>query len=610
MDSEPESVAGRPGKPALWRSSLALSAIGLGAAAILLASMAASAWWVVRCERENLEEARADQSSSIGLVLARSAEVLLADGQVSAVRRIVAETAQVCRLERCRILLPNGQVLADSSPSGITIRELPARWPGTASAAGGPGLRAFALDIPDRGAARLEITAPTSPPQGACWSTEAGLGAICSVGLLAVILLDRRVRSGLQGIGAVRQALLVRASGQTAPEALEVNPDWGPEARAWNSLLRQESECGRRVAFDNARELLQSRTGQCDHLAAACDALSQGLVLVGANLQAEYVNGAAAVLLQNKREQMISAPIADFIHDERVLAAAKNATVGQMHRRTIVEVQRPEEDGGGWLRFVVRPVRRGDWGVAMIIIEDITQQRVAEEARNSFVAQATHELRTPLTNIRLYAEMAIDEGKDDPVVRANCLNIINQEVFRLDRMVGDILSIAEIEAGTLTLLKDDVRPEELLAEVETDYAAQARQKGIQLTFQRPPKLPIMKGDRDKIRLGLHNLIGNALKYTPTGGQVTVTASVDQGRFVVDVADTGIGINEEDAQRVFEKFYRARDRRVSQIKGSGLGLAIARACLRLHGGDITVQSELEKGSTFTLWLPLTEVTSEK
>jgi signal transduction histidine kinase len=602
MDIEPVAVAGPLNRSARWRNDLRFAAIGLGAAAILLAAMGGSAWWAVRCERAGLEQAREEQFSSVGLVLAHNAEVLLADGHVSAVRRIVAESAQVAGLERCRILLPGGEVLADSHPSGITVRELPAKWPGTASAAGGPGVRAFAMDVPERGSLRLEISGQTAPPAGAFWFTEAGLGAICSVGLLAVVVLDRRVRSGLQGIRAVRQALLARAGGQTAPEALEVNPGWGPEAEAWNSLLHEGQECARHAAFENTREMLQGRSDSCNHLAAACDALSQGLVLIGADLQAEYVNGAAAVLLQGKREQMIAVPIAAFIHDERVLAAAQGATAGQMHRRTIVEVQRPEADGGGWLRFVVRPVRRGDWGVAMIIIEDITQQRVAEEARNSFVAQATHELRTPLTNIRLHAEMAIDEGKDDPVVRADSLNIINQEVFRLDRMVGDILSIAQIEAGSLTLKKDDVRPEELLAELEGDYAVQARQKGLQLTFNRPPKLPVMSGDRDKIRLALHNLIGNAMKYTPAGGQVTVTASVDQGRFVVDVADTGLGIGEEDAQRVFEKFYRARDRRVAQIKGSGLGLAIAREIVRLHGGDITVQSELEKGSTFTLWLP--------
>jgi two-component system phosphate regulon sensor histidine kinase PhoR len=252
--------------------------------------------------------------------------------------------------------------------------------------------------------------------------------------------------------------------------------------------------------------------------------------------------------------------------------------------------------------------RRGDAGAAMIVIEDITQQRVADQSRHAFVAQATHELRTPLTNIRLYAEMALDEGKQDTAVVSNCLNVINQETFRLDRIVGDILAIAEIEAGTMSLQQDDVRLEELFLELRTDYAAQADEAKIKLLFNLPPKLPIIKGDREKIRLAIHNLLGNALKYTPAGGQVTVGAAIDRGRLVVDVTDTGIGMSEEDSQRVFEKFYRAKDPRVGQIKGSGLGLAIAREVIRLHGGDITVHSIPDKGSTFTLSLPIAEETA--
>jgi signal transduction histidine kinase len=322
-------------------------------------------------------------------------------------------------------------------------------------------------------------------------------------------------------------------------------------------------------------------------------------------LRAEYVNGAAAVLLQSKREEMLTSPISAFIQDKRVLDAAQNAAGGQMMRRTIVEVQRSGQASNGLLRFIVRPVRRGDLGVAMIIIEDITQQRVAEESRNAFLAQATHELRTPLTNIRLYTEMALDEGKDNPEIRANSLNIINQEVFRLDRMVNDILSISEIEAGTFSLRKDDVRLEDLFKQIREDYTAQAAQKQITMTFNFPPKLPVIKADKDKINLALHNLLGNALKYTPNGGQVNVTISADRGRLTVDVADSGIGISEEDCQRVFEKFYRAKDARVAQIKGSGLGLAIAREVIRLHGGDITVHSIPDKGSTFTLAMPIPE-----
>ena len=151
-----------------------------------------------------------------------------------------------------------------------------------------------------------------------------------------------------------------------------------------------------------------------------------------------------------------------------MLAAVKEVAAGTMRRRTVIDVERaaanPAEqrpprapEAGGVLRFSVRPVRREDAASAMLTIEDITQQKVAEEARHAFVAQATHELRTPLTNIRLYVETAIDDGENDPATRAKCLNVINGETRRLERIVGEMLSVAEIEAGSFKLKTDDVR---------------------------------------------------------------------------------------------------------------------------------------------------------
>jgi signal transduction histidine kinase len=248
-------------------------------------------------------------------------------------------------------------------------------------------------------------------------------------------------------------------------------------------------------------------------------------------------------------------------------------------------------------------VRKDDTSASVVVmIEDVTQQRVADEARNSFVAQATHELRTPLTNIRLYIEQAIEVGDADPAMRSKCLDVINSESRRLERIVGDMLSVSEMEAGSFKLREGDVRLETVFEELKTDFGPQAQEKHQDLKFELPPKLPAIKGDRDKIVLALHNLIGNALKYTPENGKVTVHVEVDARRMVVEVTDTGIGINPEETELIFEKFYRAKDKRVSDITGTGLGLALAREVVRLHGGDISVRSELNKGSTFTLSVP--------
>jgi signal transduction histidine kinase len=325
-------------------------------------------------------------------------------------------------------------------------------------------------------------------------------------------------------------------------------------------------------------------------------------VLVDDRLNVKYANGAAAIFLRAKRESLPGTSIQDHVKDSEVLESLRAVAGGGVRRRAIVEVSRPESQGGGVLRISVRPVRKDDSAAALLTIEDITQQRVADEARNAFVAQATHELRTPLTNIRLYVEQAIEAG-DDNAVRTRALDVINQESRRLERIVGDMLSVSEIEAGSFKLRAGDVRLETMFDDLKAEYAAQAKEKNLNLSLHLPPKLPVLRGDRDKIVLALHNLIGNALKYTPEGGKVDVKVDADEQRLQVEVADTGIGISPEETDLIFEKFYRAKDKRVSAITGTGLGLALAREVVRMHGGDIAVRSQLDQGSTFTLTLPI-------
>jgi signal transduction histidine kinase len=273
--------------------------------------------------------------------------------------------------------------------------------------------------------------------------------------------------------------------------------------------------------------------------------------------------------------------------------------------RVLLEVEVATSAGTTVLQFTVRPFQVEDQRLVVVTIEDITQARLADASRRSFLAQAAHELRTPLTSIQLYAEGALGQGADVSKGIAESLNVINEEARRLAQIVSQVLSIAEIEAGSLRLRRDDLRLDALFTQLKSEHKGPAAEKKIRLVFDLPPKLPVVKADRDKVAMALHNLMGNALKYTPEGGSVTVTATLDAGVLRVDVTDTGIGISPEDQGRIFQKFCRANDPRVAEITGSGLGLAIAREVVRLHGGDIQVQSELDHGSTFTLTLPIVE-----
>lgn len=588
-----------------------IASAGITLAALLLALMAGMAWWTVGSERRASAAARIEQVRAIGHVLSRSAESLLAAQEMTALRRLVGEVTSRYDLTSCRIILSDGTVIASSDTSEVTVPALPATWmrvrlldDALPAPDEGQCAASFRLNVPGRGDADLEITAPTAHPPRSGWETQAGLGMFGAASMVVLLFVYRHMRSRVRALGAIREALLAIEGGETVASVLQVSTDLGIEARAWNEVIAAREKLRRQDVSGRAKEVLGNRGEARSDLSAACDAMSHGLVLVGEGDTVTYANGAAAVFLRASKEDLIGSSVDRHLHVDSVLRAIKDTVGGTVRRRTVVDVERKDDaHGSGVLRFSVRPVRRDDAASAMVTIEDVTQQKVAEEARHAFVAHTTHELRTPLTNIRLYVETAIDDGEADPATRAKCLNVINAETRRLERIVGEMLSMAEIEAGSFKLKADDVRLETFFDELAADYLPQAAEKRITLDLKLPPKLPVIRGDRDKITLALHNLVGNALKYTPDGGRVTIGVETDGKHVAVSVADTGIGINSEDAEHIFERFYRAKDPRVVKITGTGLGLTLAREVIRMHGGDITVESKLDQGSTFTMTLPM-------
>ncbi len=362
------------------------------------------------------------------------------------------------------------------------------------------------------------------------------------------------------------------------------------------------------TAIQQVKEVVHGRSGACDGLEAAFDAIPYGLVLVNDRMRIDHINGAAAIFLQAERDALIHTDISEAVKDRGITTAVREAAEGSASRRAVVEVERNGSLTSGVLRFTIAPTRHDNAHSALVMIEDVTQQRVAGAAITSFLAKAAHELRTPLTNIRLYVEEALEHCDGDATATSRCLNVMNDEIQRLDRTVSEILSVSQIEAGSFELQRDDVNVGTMLRQLEADHEVQAREQNIALEFDLPPKLPVIQADRDKIALALHNLVGNALKYTSAGGRVNVTATVERGQLSVGVTDTGLGIGPDELERVFERFYRSRNPLAAKVKGSGLGLPIAREVARLHGGDIAVESELGKGSTFTLTLPIAEEAS--
>ncbi|MEM6750102.1 MAG: ATP-binding protein [Planctomycetota bacterium] len=437
------------------------------------------------------------------------------------------------------------------------------------------------------------------------WLVPAGL---VSAALLTIVLAYRHARSRSVALGRVRDALLTRAAGETEASALRLGGADDAESHAWNALIDRLDELESRALVQDATPGRLEDRGAAGQLQVACETLPEGMLLVNAEGMVTYANRAAATLLGAAVAEMVGAPARAVLPDSDVADAVERTGAEGSARRTTFEIDRTGDEDpaapSAVLRLVVRPVRPGDGGVAMVIIEDITQHRVAAESRRSFVAHATHELRTPLTNIRLYAESAFEAEADDESVRRS-LNVINQEARRLETIVGDMLSLSEIEAGGRALRVDDVPLASVLEQLKVEFAPQADDAGLEWVLELPPKLPPVRGDREKLTVAVHNLAGNAVKYTPEGGRVTVSVRHEGAWLSIDVSDTGIGISEEDQAQLFQRFFRAEDKQVRAIQGTGLGLALAREVVRLHEGDITVTSTPGQGSTFTVTLPVAE-----
>ncbi|TWU59890.1 Sensor histidine kinase YycG [Rubripirellula tenax] len=246
--------------------------------------------------------------------------------------------------------------------------------------------------------------------------------------------------------------------------------------------------------------------------------------------------------------------------------------------------------------------RRGDVeGLAWILL-DITQQRLATEARDDFLMTATHELRTPLTNLQAYAE-ALQQCDDLQVDRQKeFCNVINSEANRLGRLIDQLLTVSQMEAGSMVVNRHQLDVLPLVTYAAEQLTAQAEQKSIAIVTRVLAKSPVVYGDRDKLLATLVNLLGNAIKYTPDGGEVVLRVASDERWIRIDIEDNGPGIPEDEQPKVFDKFYRCVATRESTERGNGLGLAFAREVARLHGGDLDLRSTLGEGSVFTLRLP--------
>jgi two-component system, OmpR family, phosphate regulon sensor histidine kinase PhoR len=245
----------------------------------------------------------------------------------------------------------------------------------------------------------------------------------------------------------------------------------------------------------------------------------------------------------------------------------------------------------------------GDRTGVVMVLHDVTALRQLERVRTEFVANVSHELRTPLTAIQGYLETLLSGALEERENARRFLEIVLRHSERLGRLLNDLTDLSNIELGKVTLRRESVRVAEVVASVLAIMGPRAAQTRVAVTANILAALPAVSADRDRLVQVLINLVDNAVKYTPEGGSVTVTAhDVGDGTIEVVVADTGIGIPPADLPRITERFYRVDKARSRELGGTGLGLAIVKHLVVAHGGELRIESEPERGTTVRFTLP--------
>jgi two-component system phosphate regulon sensor histidine kinase PhoR len=392
----------------------------------------------------------------------------------------------------------------------------------------------------------------------------------------------------LARLAAAGEALVAGAYDHRLPVKATGNTDFDAIARAL-------SEAAQRLARSE-RQLRSTSQTQ----ATVLEGMTESVIAVDRSAHVLFANASAGRLLGFLPQRVEGLPLLEAVRSHELRDAVQRAIrsgrlttceltwrVGSARSFDVLATPLPGEPPPG----------------VVLVLRDVSELKRLERMRHQFIANVSHELKTPLTSIRAYAETLLSGARNDAIHCERFLRRIDEQASRLQELILDMLSLARIEAGQLSLDLADVSVSRVVRRCLADYEPQAVARELVLENLVADGAVRVHADEEALRQILSNLIDNAVKYTPPGGRVSIRCHANGQMADIDVTDTGVGIAPEHHDRLFERFYRVDKARSRELGGTGLGLAIVKHLAQAMGGSVSVRSEVQKGSTFSVRLPL-------
>jgi len=354
-------------------------------------------------------------------------------------------------------------------------------------------------------------------------------------------------------------------------------------------------------AINAMRVQLRAQYGRLDterkKLVAVLKQLSDGVMIVDEMGKVQMVNPAAQRMFSVKEGDALDRSLPSVVRHHQIIDLWRKCLESGENQVTSLEVP------GKHQIFQVEaiPLVHTLPGSVLLVVNDLTHLRRLETVRRDFISNISHELRTPLASLKALAETLQESALDDPPAARRFLNRIEAEVDALSLMVQELLELSRIESGKVPLELKPVPPQDLLTSAIERLQLQSENSGIQVQLHCPADLPLVLADPPRIEQVVVNLLHNAIKFTPAGGNITLSAESSEDIILFSIKDTGSGISAEDLPRIFERFFKAD--RARSGGGTGLGLAISHHLVEAHGGRIWAESLEGHGSTFYFTIPV-------
>ena len=404
-------------------------------------------------------------------------------------------------------------------------------------------------------------------------------------GVLAIALARALARSTAHSIRTTADGARRLADGdlehRLEPSSLDETQDL---ANAFNRMA------------DVVHQMVRDLESEQGLLAIAMDTMADGVIVLDPENRIRLINRAAEWFAAADRQDSLGRPLSEVVRDHELLQlAARSSETRQIQQAEIMLLHQRR-----FLNVIATPIS-GERGEGVLLtLQDVTRLRQVETTRREFVSNVSHELRSPLASVRAMVETLEGGALRDQEVAFDFLSRIEIDIKRMTTLVDELLELSRLESGQMPVHLAPLSVGEVAGETVARFMGSAAAAGVKLHMDLPPSLPYVMAEAGKLDQILTNLLENALRFTPEGGRVHVSASADQRWVELTVSDTGVGIPGEHLPHVFERFYKVdRSRRDG---GTGLGLAIAKHLVQAHGGDINVSSTEGQGSSFNLTLP--------